>query len=146
MFSHSVMSDSLQLYGLHHARIPCPSPSHGACLNSCPLGWWCYPTISSSVAALNLSQHQRPFQWAAVRITWPKYCSFTSASVLPMNIQDGFSLGLNSNWKKKTAWFLFILPLSLLRLICLWPWRFLCFWPLSIFSLQGRAIPFACWS
>ena len=44
---HSVMSDSLWLHGLEHARLPCPSP--GACSNSCPLSRWCHQTISSSV-------------------------------------------------------------------------------------------------
>ena len=34
--SHSVMSDSLQPHGLQHARLPCPSPTPGACSNSCP--------------------------------------------------------------------------------------------------------------
>ena len=36
-FSHSVMSDSLQPHGLQHARLPCPSPTPGACSNTCPL-------------------------------------------------------------------------------------------------------------
>ena len=49
LFSHSVVSDSLQPHGLQHARPPCPSPSPGVCSNSCPLNWWCHPTISSSV-------------------------------------------------------------------------------------------------
>ena len=31
-------------------RLPCPSPSPRACSNSCPLSWWCSPTISSSAA------------------------------------------------------------------------------------------------
>ena len=35
------MSSSLQPYGLQHARLPCLSPSHGVCSNSCPLSWWC---------------------------------------------------------------------------------------------------------
>ena len=43
------MSDSLRPYGLQHSRLPCPSPTPGAYSNSCPLGWWCLPTISSSV-------------------------------------------------------------------------------------------------
>ena len=47
--NHSVMSDSLQLYGLQHARLPCPSPTPRAYSNSCPLSWRCHPTISSSV-------------------------------------------------------------------------------------------------
>ena len=48
-FSHSVMCDSLWPHGLQHARLPCPSPSPGVCSDSCPLSWWCHPTISSSV-------------------------------------------------------------------------------------------------
>ena len=67
LFNHPVLSDSLWPPGLQHARLPCPSPSPGACSNSCPLSRWCHPTISSSVApsppALNLSQHQGLCQW-----------------------------------------------------------------------------------
>ena len=48
-FSDSVMSNSLWPHGLQHARIPCPSPTPGTYSNSCPLRWWCHPTISSSV-------------------------------------------------------------------------------------------------
>jgi len=66
-FSRSVLSNSLQPHGLHHARPPCPSPTAGAYSNSCPLSWWCCSTISSSVvpfsSCLNLSQHQGIFQW-----------------------------------------------------------------------------------
>ena len=49
LFSHQVMSDSSQPYGLQHASLPCPSPSPGVCPSSCPLSWWCHPSISSSV-------------------------------------------------------------------------------------------------
>ena len=28
---------------------PCPTPTPGVHPNSCPLSWWCHPTISSSV-------------------------------------------------------------------------------------------------
>ena len=45
-FSHSVMSDSLQPHGLQHARPPCPSPTPGACSNSCPSSQWCIPFSS----------------------------------------------------------------------------------------------------
>ena len=48
-FSPSVVSHSLQSHGLQHARLPCPSPSPGACSNSCPSSQRCLPTISSSV-------------------------------------------------------------------------------------------------
>ena len=47
--SCSVVSDSLPLHGLQHARPPCPSPTPRACSYSCPLSRWCHPTISSSV-------------------------------------------------------------------------------------------------
>ena len=43
------MSNSLWLHGLQHTRLPCPSPSPGACSNSCPSSQWCHPTISTSV-------------------------------------------------------------------------------------------------
>ena len=46
---HSVVSDSLWPHGLQHTRLPCPSPTPGAYSNSCPLNWWCHPTISSYV-------------------------------------------------------------------------------------------------
>ena len=49
LISHSVMPDSFWPHELQHARLPCPSPSLGACSNSCPLSQWCHPTISSSV-------------------------------------------------------------------------------------------------
>ena len=50
-FSHSVVSNSLWLHELQHARPPCPSPSPtpGVYPNSCPLSRWCHATISSSV-------------------------------------------------------------------------------------------------
>ena len=48
-FSHSVVPHSLQPHGLQHFRLSCPLPTPGACSNSCPLSWWCHPTISSSV-------------------------------------------------------------------------------------------------
>jgi len=48
-FSYSVVSDSLPPQGLQYARPPCLSPTPGVYSNSCPLSWWCHPTISSSV-------------------------------------------------------------------------------------------------
>ena len=35
--------------GCSLSRRPCSSLSPGVCTNSCPLSWWCHPTISSSV-------------------------------------------------------------------------------------------------
>ena len=75
----SVVSNSLWPCGLQHARLPYSSPSPRVCSNSCPLSWWCHPTISFSVAspspAFNLSQYQGLLQ--RVSISWPKYWSFS---------------------------------------------------------------------
>ena len=49
LFSHLVVSDSLQPHGLQHPRLSCPWPSPGACSYACLLSQWCHPTISSSV-------------------------------------------------------------------------------------------------
>ena len=46
-FSRSLMSNSLQPHRLQRTRLPCLSPTPGACSNSCPLSQWCHPTISS---------------------------------------------------------------------------------------------------
>ena len=45
----SVLSDSLWPHGLEHARLPCLSPTPGACSNSHPSNRWCHPIISTSV-------------------------------------------------------------------------------------------------
>ena len=77
-FSSSVGSNSLWPHGLQHARPPCPSPTSGVYPNSCPLSWWCHPTISSSVIPLlpfsifTLSQHQGLFQWVSSPYQVPK--------------------------------------------------------------------------
>ena len=98
-FSRSIMSNSLQPHGLQHARLPCPSPTPGACSNSCPLGQWCHPIISSSVIPFSSCLQSFPSSGSL-----PMSQFFTSgsqsigvsasASVLPMNIQDWFPLGL----------------------------------------------------
>ena len=97
-FSHSVMSNSLQPHGLQHTGLPCPSSTPGACLNSCPSSWWYHPTLSSSVVPFS---HLKSFP---VSGSFPMSQFLTSggqsigisasASVLPMNIQDWFPLGL----------------------------------------------------
>ena len=49
-FSHSFISNSLWPHVLQHAKLPYPSPTPGACSNSCPSSQWHHPTISPSVA------------------------------------------------------------------------------------------------
>ena len=98
-FSCSVLSDSLQPLGLQHARPPCPSPTHEVYSNSCPLSQWCHPTISSSVIPFSSCPQSFP-----TSESFPMSQLFTSgdqstgvsvsASVLPVNTQGWFPLGL----------------------------------------------------
>ena len=98
LFSHSVVSDILWV-GLQHPSLPCPSPSPGACSNSCPLSRWCHPTISSSVVLFSpfllpsiFSSVRVFFNDSALHIRWPRMGDSASASVLTMNIQSSFPL------------------------------------------------------
>ena len=65
-FSHSVVSDSLQPYGLQHTRPFCQSLTPGVYSNSCPLIsdaiQTSHPLSSPSPPAFNLSQHQGLFK------------------------------------------------------------------------------------
>ena len=98
LFSRSVMSSSLWPPGLQHARLPCPSPSPGVYSNSCPLSWWCHPTISSSVVPF--TSHLQSFPASgSFPLSWlfasggQRIGASASASVLPVNIQGWFPLG-----------------------------------------------------
>ena len=79
-------------------RLPCPSPTPGTCSNSCPLNWWCHPTISSSVIPFSSCLQSFPasvFPMSQFFASGDQSIGATaSASVLPMNIQDWFPLGL----------------------------------------------------
>ena len=97
LFTASVVSDSLRSHGLQHARLPCPSPSPGLRSNSCPLSWWCPPTISSSVAPFSSCCQSFPasgsFQMSHFFTSGSQSIRVSaSASVLPVNIQDWFPL------------------------------------------------------
>ena len=84
-----------ECHGLYHARLPCPSLSHRVC--SCPLGQWCHPTISSSVAPFSSCLQSFPASGS-----FPMSWLFTSggqsigasalASVLLMTNQGWFPL------------------------------------------------------
>ena len=92
------MSSSLQLHRLQHTRVPCPSPSPGVCSNSCPLSLWCHLTTSSSSTSFFCLQ-SFPVT-GSFSISWlfasggQSIGATASASVLPMNIQGWFPLGL----------------------------------------------------
>ena len=80
------------------ARLPFPSPTPGACSNSCPPSQWCHPTISSSVVPFSSCLQSFPasgsFQMSQFFASGGQSIGVSaSASVLPMNIQDWFPLG-----------------------------------------------------
>ena len=90
---------TLQPHGLQHTRLPCPIPTPRACSNSCPLCRWCHPTISSSVVPFSSRLQSFPasgsFQMSQLFTSGGQSIGVSaSASVLPMNIQEWFPLGL----------------------------------------------------
>ena len=100
-FSPSVMPDSFRPNGLQYIRLLCPSQTPKACSNSCPLGWWCHPTISSSVVPFSSCLQSFPpsgsFQMSQLFASGGQSIGASaSASILPMNIQDWSPLGWTS--------------------------------------------------
>ena len=101
-FSCSDMSNSSQLHGLQHTRLPCPSPTPRACSNSSPSSQWCHPTISLSV--ILSSSHLQIFlsirvfsSESALRIRWPKDCRFR-LSISPSNEYFSGLISFRINW------------------------------------------------
>ena len=96
-FSYSVVSNSLWPLGLQHARLPCPSPSPGACSNLCPSSQWCHLTISSSVIPFSSCLQSCPAS-GSFPMSWlfssGGQSIGASASFLSINTQDWFPLGL----------------------------------------------------
>ena len=85
-------------HGLQHARPPCPSPTPGVYLNSCPLSWWCHPTISSSVVPFSSCLQSFPasgsFQMSQLlELGGQSIGVSASTTVLPMNNEDWSPLG-----------------------------------------------------
>ena len=86
-------------HGLQHARLPFPSPTPGVYSDWCPSSQWCHPPISSSVVPFSFCL--QPFPTSG---SFPVSQFFesggqsigtsASASVLSVNIQDWFPLGL----------------------------------------------------
>ena len=98
LFSPSVMSDSLSPHALQHTRLPCPSPSPGACSDSCPLSQWCHPTIPSSVDPFSSCLQSFPaagsFAMSQLFTSGGQSIGVSASTlVLPMNIQDWSPLG-----------------------------------------------------
>ena len=92
---------TLWCHGLQHSRLPCPSSSPGAWLDSCPLSWWCHSAVLSSVtpfASCPQSPSIRVFssEWmgSSYHVAKKSIGASVLASVFPVNIQGWFPLGL----------------------------------------------------
>ena len=90
-FSCSVMSDSLKPHELQHTMPPCPSPTPRVHPNSCPLYWWCHPTISSSVSLFSCPQ------------SFPASGSF-QMSQLAISGGQGIGVSASTSRRKKKGW------------------------------------------
>ena len=93
------MPDSLQPHRLQHSSIIYPSPSPWICSNSCPLSRWCHLIISSSVtrfsSCLQSFLASESFLMSCLLASGGQSIEpETSASVLSINIQGRFPLGL----------------------------------------------------
>ena len=75
-------------------RPPCPSPTPGVHPNSFASSQWCHLAISSSVIPFSCPQSFPVSGSFPVSQLFPLGGQSTGASVLPMNIQDWFPLGL----------------------------------------------------
>ena len=114
---------------LQHARLPCPSPTPRAYSNSCPLSPWCHTAISSSVVPFSSCLQSFPASGS-----FPKSRLFASsgqsigvsasASVLPMNIQDWFPLGLSGLISLRSMGFSRVFSNTAVQNIILWPSTF----------------------
>ena len=83
------------LHRLQHARLPGPSPTPGACSNSCPSSWWCHPTTvslfllfqsSSLMGTLTTEKPSVQFSSPALRtdsITYPQSLATINPSISP---------------------------------------------------------------
>ena len=81
-----VVSNSLWPHGLQHSRLSCPSPTPGACSNSCPSGRGCHPLLPllpSVIPSIRVFSNE-----SVLHIRWPKYWSF-SFSISPSNAYSG---------------------------------------------------------
>ena len=85
--------------GLYLYRLPFPSPFPRACSNTCPSSWWWNLTISSSVTPFSSCPQSFPAS-GSFSMTWllmsggQSTGASASASVLTINIQGWFPLGL----------------------------------------------------
>ena len=92
---------TLRPHESQYARLPCPSPSPGVYQNSYPLSRWCHPAISSSVITFSSCLQSFPafrsFPMSQFLASGGQTIEVSAlASVLPMNNQNWFPLGLTA--------------------------------------------------
>ena len=116
-FSCSVVSDSLRPHGLQHARLPSPSPTPGACSNSCPSNQCCHPAISSSFVPFSTCLQSFPASGS-----FPVSSSYQVAKVFHSNWQsmdsvfpEALACPRNQSWAWKPAATLWLCPIK-------WKW------------------------
>ena len=86
-----------------HARLPCSSLSPRVCWNSCPLSWWCHPTILSSVSPFSScpqsfpASESFPVTLSLFLMRWRKYWSF-SFSISPSNNEYSGLISFRIDW------------------------------------------------
>ena len=90
---------TLQPHEPQHARPPCPSPTPRVYSISCPSSQWCHPAISDSVVPFFSCPQSLPASGSfpmSQLFTWGSQSTgvSASASVLPVNVQGWFPLGL----------------------------------------------------
>ena len=91
------MSYSLWPHVLQHATLPYPSLTPGVYSNSCPVSWWCHPTISSVLLLPSIFPSIRVFSSESVLcIRWPKYWRF-SFSISPSSEYSGL-ISFRMDW------------------------------------------------
>ena len=148
LFSCQVVSDSLELHGLQHARTSCPSPSPGVCPSSCLLNRWCHPTISSSVPlSYCLQSFPAPGSFPVSQFFASGGQSIgvsVSVSILPVNCQGWFPLGLTGLIsllsKGLSRFFLSTIVWKhqfFVVLVVYWPWIQQSCW-IHLFTLKNR--------
>jgi len=107
LFSHSVVNNSLWSHGLQHTRLPCPSPSPGACSKSCrfesvmPSNHFILCCCFTSCLQSFPASGSFPMSWLFAS-GGQSIGASASALVLLMNIQGWFPLGLTSLFSLQT--------------------------------------------
>ena len=111
------MSDSVIPWTVA-CQAPLPPLCLGVCSNSCPLTWWCYLTISSSVTPFSFYPQSFPASGSfpmSLRFTSGGQSIGASTTVLPMNVHGWFPLGLTGLISLLSKGFSWVFPSTTIR-------------------------------